>query len=1183
MTLVLPPGAPDHYAQASAAVRKEQARCGKARVMTCHGAALQPGQPTIFRLEVGAFTDVDWSWEGARAFKPEDLPEEAAPLERGALSYEPSRLLWRGEVVAVDEDAGALYLAAEGKDVPTSGRFIVQPFDFHESLARLLHSGRTDAWQRDLCARLQATLAPATEPTLSGDGGIAALAQMWRHPWTLLWGPPGTGKTWTLGRQVARCVRDRHERVLVVSTTNRATDNAALQIGAALMDAGRRPLVRRIGSGVDFSRLEVAGLTAMVGEREAGLRRELSALATTLERTQAPAERGRLAAEMGLLRAALGDASVDVVLDRQVQVVIGTVFNATRLLSRPELQESLADGRPLFSTIFIDEAGMVSRAATAALSLWSGRRVMLIGDPRQLAPVARQTRVLPPQEARWLACSGLGHLHKTAPDGATMLLRQQHRMAPEIRAVVSAYSYDGALEDAAGIADRPFDTDALLVDQPRAIWYVLDEESSDGASMRAERGPARRSWQRSRTPALLDRIFNSHPQLRAGPGLLLSPFRAQTRALRTWLGQRGHKQWQASTVHAQQGAEAPWVIFDTVHAGSTGWPTDEWLRLVNVALSRAREVVIVLATRAEMQQPYLAPLVPLLAPRVLRATKKGGPLSWVEVQPLVQFEPGAAARADGTTLGGQISLRKAQRPVMSAEQERLCQLSLDGRPRLVRGVAGSGKTWVMTAWLAQTLNDPRFAHLERVWVVYGNASLRGLINRQLQRAWRSLAGDRALPWHRVQLLHVRTVLAELLTEVDGDADVYGFDYDAMGKHRLLRLEAQPIEPRCDALFIDEAQDLGHHALQALFALVRPWQADTPQARAVHIFYDNNQRLFSDGTPRWSELGLDLRGRSTVMKESWRTTRPIAELARNVLYRLVRFDSDPDHREYLRRGLLEQVGRGAEVWWRERFSQAQGPLPSLQLHADRDAEVAELARATRAFIAEQGVLPGDLRVLANDPQLRGDLRVALKAALSDLPVRVRVQTSQDFVTAQDTLVITTAHSFKGHEAEVVFIAGVDRFVARKEGKQVVLPQALYVAMTRARSLLRISGLATPEGAAARRVVAALEDCSQRQRVLPEHDRPDRQMLWELQRRLGHQHHVWLASLCNRVRLDCEPVRDRRGAVVAEPLFGFWHGRVRYVCFGDVVVEQATKAALDGLAVRLLKVGERLFGQAELFGG
>lgn len=60
------------------------------------------------------------------------------------------------------------------------------------------------------------------------------------------------------------------------------------------------------------------------------------------------------------------------------------------------------------------------------------------------------------------------------------------------------------------------------------------------------------------------------------------------------------------------------MIFDTVNAGSTAWPFEEWKRLVNVGLSRAREFVILLASRAEMQEPYLRSLVLDLSPQVLK-------------------------------------------------------------------------------------------------------------------------------------------------------------------------------------------------------------------------------------------------------------------------------------------------------------------------------------------------------------------------------------------------------------------------------------------------------------------------------------------------------------------------------------------------------------------------------------
>ena len=92
-------------------------------------------------------------------------------------------------------------------------------------------------------------------------------------------------------------------------------------------------------------------------------------------------------------------------------------------------------------------------------------------------------------------------------------------------------------------------------------------------------------------------------RLRKASGLFVSPFVAQARDIRRFFAEEGLDSWSAATVHSQQGTEADFVIFDTVNAGSCGWPYDEWKRLVNVGLSRAREFVLLLASRAEMREP----------------------------------------------------------------------------------------------------------------------------------------------------------------------------------------------------------------------------------------------------------------------------------------------------------------------------------------------------------------------------------------------------------------------------------------------------------------------------------------------------------------------------------------------------------------------------------------------------
>lgn len=72
---------------------------------------------------------------------------------------------------------------------------------------------------------------------------------------------------------------------------------------------------------------------------------------------------------------------------------------------------------------------------------------------------------------------------------------------------------------------------------------------------------------------------------------------------------------------------------------------------------------------------------------------------------------------------------------------------------------------------------------------------------------------------------------------------------------------------------------------------------------------------------------------------------------------------------------------------------------------------------------------------------------------------------------NTLLATTPHSYKGYESEVVIIPCVDLYVA-PEGKLVA--NGLYVAMTRARSLLAIYGI-NGGSEASKRVTGSIAAC------------------------------------------------------------------------------------------------------------
>jgi hypothetical protein len=1184
----LPPGRLELVAEAGMAIAQEHREAAAELALRCHRVRATQAHAafTLYLLDIGFRRELDWTWEGAVAWQP---ARDARSVVADDFADEPDEpaAAWRGTVVAVDEVRGHVWVMVEGEregtavlGTPRAGELLLRPFPFLAALRRV-YDDEALAWLHpQLAARLHLALGapPPPGPSLAA---AAPFDRLWPWSWSCLWGPPGTGKPAATGAEVARLVRQRG-RTLVVSTTNKATDAIALAIGRTLLAQGA-PLraAVRVGRAADYAQFQSQGLLELLDGGASAARARSAELAAQLRRTTDPRQLAWLRAMLRQAQHDLDSRPAQVALDPQLAVVVVTAYAAVAMLSDPLLLDALATSGPPFTTVVIDEAGLVPRAAVAAISLLAEHRMLLVGDPRQLAPIAKICRVLPSEQARWMAESALGHLRNaSAAQPGMALLTVQHRMHPDIRAVVSAYQYAGRLSDGPGVGRRAAPLSAELHKVPRALWYVLDEvldgEATQLSAVRAERGPGNKSWVRPVSFAVLDKLFETMPELVAGPGLFLAPFVAQARAVARWFAERGITGWSASTVHAQQGVEADYVVFDTVHAGAHVWPTDEWQRLINVGLSRAREFVFVLASRHEMVEPFLAPLVALLPPRCL--VDRHGAWRWRTPS----LERGTESSvlpelpADASALGAQLMARQTLRPLLSREQQRLCELTMDGKPRLVRGVAGSGKTIVLAHWLAQVVGQLRDVPDARVWVVYANRSLKGLIEDHVLQAWqRGPGGSRGagpaveFPWQIVELQHVRDLLLRLRAAHGMNAGDFGFDYER-GAAELVARAGAALQPLCDALFVDEAQDLGHSTLDLLTRVVRCSSADDARARNVIVFYDNAQNVYGRGVPTWSALGLDMRGRSTVLKEAFRSTQPISEFALNVLHRLVRADLDPDHQELLRRGLIEETRRRGRRWFKVCFNQIDGPLPSVHVFDGLHAELAAVTGRVCELIAAQRVAPRDIKLLYAGKDVAEAARTRLAPALAACGARVEVQTSETFVRDRDAVVVTTPHSFKGYDAEVVLVLAAERFI----GPRGPLGHPLYVAMTRARSVLEIygqTGGATAAGLGVLDVLAAsCEDLVAAADPAPERVTADDRE-WLLAR-LGERHRAWFEELCARTVIRCEPIHDAHGTVLLMPLFTFERrGRLCAVLDPAEVLEPNLRQAIAAAGVVVVAPG------------
>jgi superfamily I DNA and RNA helicase len=1111
--LVLPSGHEQQLKDAAAAVRQEFRDSSRWKRLNCKKISIfaERDRGTIYVVHIGKSIKFDWTWEGARAFCPASLDDDATYSDHfyEEAEYE-DEVVWSGEIVEVDEQHGCLFIALDNPEaIPTVGLFFVRPFEFLSVLDAVYNGEDFETVREQLPERLAASEGDI-HPRLSQQSpvGLSHLRDWWQHSWIVLWGPPGTGKTWQTGQQIASVLEDSTERILVVSTTNKATDAVALSLGEAAKDKCIHELdsetLPRIGKGASYQAFVTRQLESMLAGTESEILSKIDGLAQQLPLFDSWEEKALTRKQIGELRTSGNDQSHRIFVDPNKRVVVATAFKAMSYLNDDTIRKMIENGEAPFTTIFIDEAGLISRTAVAALSLLAARRIVLVGDSKQLSPISRISRVLPTRQQIWLASSGLSHLEETSDvPAAVHLLSEQRRMHPDVCKVVSAYQYNGVLKTAKERAEQESTLSPFVANVSRTIWYVLDEEDCDLAVIRASRGPGNKSWVRRITQSVLQKFFDD-PGIRQANGIFIAPFKAQADAVGEWLAEWGMNSWEASTVHSQQGSEADIVVFDTVNAGNHTWGIVEWKRLVNVALSRAREAVIVIASRSEMDEPYLRPLKRHLKSLVL--AKHGAAYQWstfgqssAEPQSEVaeakapyrtNRNTSAETKERGTQsnnrMGDQIAARKGMKPLFSQEQQRLTSLELDGKPRLVRGVAGSGKSVVLCNWLAKTAKRLRGKKDARIWAVYANRSLHKLLCDSIESAWESLSDgdllDRSdFPWENVELLHVKDVLSGMLPSVQMKMDQFGFDYDRAAEEFLNREDAQNLLPRCTALFIDEAQDMGPSTLRLLLSVVEQADEADTNSRSAHIFYDNAQNVYDTKTPKWSEFGLDMRGRSTIMRESFRGTRQITELAVNVLHRLSGTSGRHDQQELVSLGLLKPTKRNGEDWLEARFSQIEGPKPIFHSFDRRSDELSAIAGHLRHLIEVDGISPTDICVIYNGGAGR-ILESQLAPKLADFGVELSLQRNRSFEHKSNTLLATTPHSYKGYESEVIIIPCVDHYIA-PEGKLVA--NGLYVAMTRARSLLAMYGI-NGGSESSRKIGEVISACVETQRTAPQVD-------------------------------------------------------------------------------------------------
>lgn len=240
------------------------------------------------------------------------------------------------------------------------------------------------------------------------------------------------------------------------------------------------------------------------------------------------------------------------------------------------------------------------------------------------------------------------------------------------------------------------------------------------------------------------------------------------------------------------------------------------------------------------------------------------------------------------------------------------------------------------------------------------------------------------------------------------------------------LETGHIANPFDAVIVDEVQDLAPSALRFLAEMAKPAMGN------LFLVGDAGQRIYPGGFSL-RQLGIDVRGRSHVLRINYRTTEQIRRFADRLLPEAV---DDLDSSIYKRRS----------------HCLLHGPAPRMQGFSCLEEENAFLAKRIQELLQE-GLTPSEMAIFART----GKRMDSVRACLKQNGITSHFLSRDDETLPDDAISTGTMHRAKGLEFKVVFaIDCTDSVLPHPKAlAQTEWPENVDEALTRERQLLYVT--------------------------------------------------------------------------------------------------------------------------------
>ena len=430
---------------------------------------------------------------------------------------------------------------------------------------------------------------------------------------TVIWGPPGTGKTYTMAQMTKQFV-SAGKSVLIVSHSNISVDNVVKQISKQFTACGLQDLlsqgkVLRYGFVRDEELSKNDNCVAFnfalnsheeLKQQYIAFSEESRKLRIELEfknDTEKAAKRKELEKHLKTIRTTLKTEAQ--ILTDKAQVVATTV-------SKIYMDKLFEDKK--YDVVMFDEVSMAYVPQLLCAATFATEKFICVGDFRQLAPIVQAERakdVLQKDIFNFLNICRYGEIYNHP---WLLMLNEQRRMHPDISKFSNQRIYRGLLQDHSSVRTKwnevvkkePLSNNAMnLIDligtfcaagknADNSRFNILSAILSFAIALKSEKS---------------QQGLNFKAEEKVG---IITPYAAQTRLIRAMIQdyrQKGTTAISCATVHQFQGSERNVVVFDAVESYpfvKPGWlvaknENSSVLRLINVALTRARCKFITLA------------------------------------------------------------------------------------------------------------------------------------------------------------------------------------------------------------------------------------------------------------------------------------------------------------------------------------------------------------------------------------------------------------------------------------------------------------------------------------------------------------------------------------------------------------------------------------------------------------